>query len=195
MTQKSRGNYWKHRGQLKSCSPTLFCQAFLRGIVTDPSEAEQGRPIAHNGAHALHAGLCVGWTLPLREILGVCLRMHQMLRCVTNHSCFKSGREISSFQKSRTRLVCSLAVVETCVVTHLTILEGAPTPCSIQEHCWDHRRPPAECVLDPQPRRGTTPDAVSFCTGTYSFKQQPPNLKVKKKKQPFPNPIFNIYFN
>lgn len=51
--------------------------------------------------------------------------IHQMLYCIPNHFCFRSGREIAPFQKSRTRLFSPLAAVETYTGTRQVTVEGA----------------------------------------------------------------------
>lgn len=51
----------------------------------------------------------------------------QMLCCIPNHSCLGAGRHISHSLKSRTRLVCPLAAVDTCMVTHQAMPKEAPS--------------------------------------------------------------------
>ena len=51
----------------------------------------------------------------------------QMLRCIPNHSCLGAGRRIFHSLRSRTSLVCPLAAVDTCMVTHQAMPKEAPS--------------------------------------------------------------------
>lgn len=130
MKQKARGNYWRIWGQWKSYSLTVLWQTPCEHIYS---------PLKGRGMEAY----CLWWYPwatfrslyrlntfsfqqgPFCEILRIWLMIHQMLCCIPNHPCVGPGRHIFSSQKSRTRLVCLQAAVETCMVTHQEPLKEA----------------------------------------------------------------------